>query len=98
MCFSACGFVHFSGEMVVMFQLRFVGFFDKRRTRQKKQVLLSKKQMEKVKEEEVGKAFVTKKWVHYGFYYFSFYFFFSGRFERFISNISEFFRGFLGSE
>ena len=54
--------------------------------------------MEKVKKEEVGKAFVTKKWVHYGFYYFSFYFFFSGRFERFISNISEFFRGFLGSE
>ena len=40
-------------------------FFDKRRTRQKKQV----------KKEEVGKVFVTKKWVHYGFYYFSFYFF-----------------------
>ena len=55
-------------------------FFDKRRTRQKKQVLLPKKQIEKVKKEEVGKAFVTKKWVHYGFYYFLFC---SGKYDVF---------------
>lgn len=75
-------------------QLHFVGFFDKRRTRQKKQVLLSKKQMEKVKKEEVGKAFVTKKWVHYGFYYFSFYFFLVGVLKDLFARLVSFLVGF----